>query len=176
MSIFICNIALQNTDLGVLQKPSKHFLIYILFQPLSFRTPPAPIKKKWPILYNFVVKNVFLSIFIYNIALQNTDLGVLQKSSKHFLIYIFFQPLSFRTPPPPPPPIQKKNEDLFFAIFVVKNVVLSICICNIALQNTDFGVLQKSSKHFLMYIFFPPFSFRTPPPPQIRTYFVQFCS
>ena len=44
--------------------------------------------------YNFVVKNVFcqLSIFIYNIALQNTDLGVLQKSSKHFLISIFFPP------------------------------------------------------------------------------------
>ena len=40
----------------------------------------------------------------------------------------------------------------------------------------DFGVLQKSSKHFLIYIFFPPFSFRTPPPPpaptNIRTYFV----
>ena len=46
-------------------------------------------------------------------ALQNTDLGVLQKSSKHFLIYIFFQPLSFRTPPPPPP---LKKEHLFFTI------------------------------------------------------------
>ena len=31
-----------------------------------------------------------LSIFIYTIALQNTDFGVLQKSSKHFLISIFF--------------------------------------------------------------------------------------
>ena len=55
--------------------------------------------------------------------------------------------------------------------------VLSIFIYNTALQNTDFGVLQKSSKHFLIYIFFPPFSFRTPPPPpplkKIRTYFVQ---
>ena len=25
---------------------------------------------------------------------------------------------------------------------------------NITLQNTDFGVLQKSSKHFLIYFFF----------------------
>ena len=45
----------------------------------------------------------------------------------------------------------------------------------------DFGVLQKSSKYFLIYIFFPPFSFRMPPPPslkkqytKIRTYFLQF--
>ena len=40
--------------------------------------------------YNFVVYKFVLSIFIYNIALQNTDFGVLQKSSKHFLISIFF--------------------------------------------------------------------------------------
>ena len=54
-------------------------------------------------LYNFVVQNVFCQ-YLYNIALQNTDFGVLQKSSKHFLIiYIFFPPLSFRTPCPPPP-------------------------------------------------------------------------
>ena len=60
----------------------------------------------------------------------------------------------------------------------------SIFIYNIALQNTDFGVLQKSSKHFLIYIFwftfsdlhflstifFPPFSFRTPK--EMRTYFL----
>ena len=61
-----------------------------------------------------------MSIFIYNITLQNTDFGVLQKSSKHFLIYIFFPSFSFRTFPP----LQKiyKNEDLFFYNFVVKNV------------------------------------------------------
>ena len=46
---------------------------------------------------------------VINSIYQGKDLGVLQKSSKHFLIYIFFQPLSFRTPPPPPP--LKKNED-----------------------------------------------------------------
>ena len=57
-----------------------------------------------------------MSIFIYNIALQNTYFGVLQKSSKHFLIYIFFPPFSFRTPPPPPPP--NKNKDLFCTILV----------------------------------------------------------
>ena len=33
-----------------------------------------------------------MSIFIYNIALQNKDFGVLQKSSKHFLIFFFFPP------------------------------------------------------------------------------------
>ena len=38
-----------------------------------------------------------MSIFIYNITLQNTDFGVLQKSSKHFLIDIFFPPFSFPT-------------------------------------------------------------------------------
>ena len=53
------------------------------------------------IFVQFCSKKWVLLIFIYNIALQNTDLGVLQKSSKHFLIYVFFQPLSFRTPPPP---------------------------------------------------------------------------
>ena len=61
------------------------------------RAPPFPKKNEDLFLYNFVVKNLFCQ---YNIAIQNTDLGVLQKSSKHFLIYIFFQPLSFRTPPP----------------------------------------------------------------------------
>ena len=45
--------------------------------------------------------------FPHNIELQNTDSGVLQKSSKHFLITIFFPPFSFRTPPPPPPSKKK---------------------------------------------------------------------
>ena len=39
------------------------------------------------------------------------------------------------------------------------NVVLKMCFVNIYIQysltNTDFGVLQKSSKHFLISIFFP---------------------
>ena len=35
----------------------------------------------------------FVNIYIYNIALQNMDFGVPQKSSKHFMIYIFFPPL-----------------------------------------------------------------------------------
>ena len=42
--------------------------------------------------FNFVVKNVFCqSIFIYNIALQNTDFYVLQKSSKRFLFYFHLE-------------------------------------------------------------------------------------
>ena len=32
---------------------------------------------KWPIFYNVVVTNVFCQIFIYKIALQNTDFGVI---------------------------------------------------------------------------------------------------
>ena len=53
------------------------------------------------LFYNFVVKNVFCqSILIYNIALHNTDLGVLQKSSQRSLIYIFF-PSGEGAPPPP---------------------------------------------------------------------------
>ena len=42
---------------------------------------------------------------IYKIALQNTDFGVLQKSSKHFLIsfsdFIFVHHLLSACPPPP---------------------------------------------------------------------------
>ena len=58
-----------------------------------------------------------MSIFIYNITLQNNDFGVLQKSSKHFLISIFF-------PCPTPRSVLRasNNEDLFFYNFVVKNV------------------------------------------------------
>ena len=84
------------------------------------------------------IKNI-LSIYLFNIALQNTDFGVLQKSSKHFLISIFF-------PCPTPRSVLRasNNEDLFLSIFIY----------NIAIQNTDFGVLQKSSKHFLISIFF----------------------
>ena len=48
--------------------------------------------------------------FPHNVALQNTDSEVLQKSSiKHFLISIFFPLFSFRTPPPPPRPLQKQK-------------------------------------------------------------------
>ena len=40
-----------------------------------------------------------LSIYLYNIALQNTDFGVPQKSSKHFLISIFFSTWGGQTSP-----------------------------------------------------------------------------
>ena len=59
---------------------------------------------------------------------------------------------------PPPPPFQTKyikNEDLYFAM-LLKMCFVNIYIQYIALQNTDFGVLQKSSKHFLISIFFLP--------------------
>ena len=71
LSIFIYKIALQNTDFGVVQKSSKHFLISIFCSPSSLRMPLPP--------------------------LQNTDYRVLHKSSKHFMISILF--------PPVPPPL-----------------------------------------------------------------------
>ena len=72
------------------------------------------------------------------------DFGVLHKSSKHFMISIFFPPVEGDTPSLSH--IRSvlrasNNSDLFFYNFVVTNV--SIFIYNIALQNTDFGVLQK---------------------------------
>ena len=74
--------------------------------------------------YNFVVTNVFLSIFIYkayNIALQNTILVCFRKISKHFLISIFFPMGRGDTPslPPPPPPhspLRASNKG--FALFM----------------------------------------------------------
>ena len=138
------------------------------------------------------VKNVLCQyVHVYNIAVQNTDFGVLQKSSKHFLISIFFPPGERGTPPPclrVPPPLATSGLEQWVPIFwqfCSYKCVLSIFIYNIALQNTDFGVLQKSSKHFLL-----PFSFHlgrgghplpVPParyfgPRTMRTYFLQFCS
>ena len=71
-------------------------------------------------------------LYTCTIALQNTDFGVLHKSSKHFMISIFF--------PPVPPPLDTSflEQVTYFLQFV-----LSIFIYNIALQNTDFGVLQR---------------------------------
>ena len=110
-----------------------------------------------------------LSIFIYKIALQNTDFGVLQKSSKHFLISIFFT--IFIPDAPPPPPL--KNEGLFLQSCSLKCVLSIFIIYNIALQNTDFGVLHKSSiKHFMISIFFPPVEGDTPSLSHPARYFV----
>ena len=69
--------------------------------------------------------------------------------TSHLNILLF--PFSFHvlrgTPPPCPTPrsvLRVSNNDLFFYFnFVVKKCVLSIFIYNVALQNTDFGVLQR---------------------------------
>ena len=61
-----------------------------------------------------------LPIFIiYNIALQNTDYGVLHKSSKHFIISIFFPPVEGDTPSlsHPRSVLRVSNNDLFFLQF-----------------------------------------------------------
>ena len=61
--------------------------------------------------------------FPHNIALQNTYSGVLQKSSKHFLISIFFPPLPPKNAPRPlPKKNNTKNEDLCVYNCVVTNV------------------------------------------------------
>ena len=85
------------------------------------------------------------------------------KSSKHFLISIFFPPIEGRHPSPCPTPARYFMPRTMMTYFLVKNVFLSIFIYNIALQNTDFGVLQKSSKRFLISIFFTSGQ-GTPPP------------
>ena len=47
---------------------------------------------------------MYLPIFIiFNITLQITDYGVLHKSSKHFMISIFFPPVEGDTGPLPVP-------------------------------------------------------------------------
>ena len=97
--------------------------------------------------YKFV-----LSIFIYNIALRQ------KYFRSHLSIFLF--PFSFHlgrgTPPPCPTPVLRvSNNEYLFLQFCSYKFVLPIFIQYIALQNTDFGVLQKSSKHFLISIFFP---------------------
>ena len=66
--------------------------------------PPPLFEEIIPMKLNFIIrqlKNVFCQYF-YNIALQNTDFGVLQKSSKRFLISIFFTSGQGGHPPPCP--------------------------------------------------------------------------
>ena len=124
----------------MLQKSSKHFLISIFF-PLEEGDTPS---LSHPARY-------------FGSQTMCTYFGVLQKSYKHFLISIFFPPGERGTPPPCPTRSvlrASNNEDLILQFCCFK-CVLSIFICNIALQNTDFGVLQKSSKHFLISILFP---------------------
>ena len=75
--------------------------------------------------YNFVVRNVLCqSIIIYNIALKNTDFGVLKKSSKRFLISIFFQSGhrgggggTIPPPCPTPSPLRASNEGFALAYY-----------------------------------------------------------
>ena len=125
-----------------------------------------------------------MSIWLYgtgNITLQNTDFGVLQKSSKHFLDLHFLSIIcTFRTFPPLQK-IYKNVQDLFlcYNFAIVKNCVLSSIFIQYSLYKiTDFGVPQKLH----LSIFWFPFSFLVPPPARnfvprtMKTYFLQFCS
>ena len=83
----------------------------------------------------------FVNIYI-QYSLTNTDFGVPQKSSKHFLISIFFPPGEGDTLPPPA--LATSSLELWIPLFynfAVKSV-LPVFICNIALQNTDFGASE----------------------------------
>ena len=124
LSIFIYKIALHNTDFGVLQKSSKHFWFHCCHHLLSAcpSTPPPPSKKIFKMRAYFLqscsLKCVLPIFIIYNVASQNTDLGVFHKTSKHFIISIFTPSLShlrsvLRA---------SYNSDLFVYNFVVKNV------------------------------------------------------
>ena len=163
----------------MLQGSSKRFLISIFF-PLVETPPPCPTPARYFVprtimtyFLQFCSYNFFCQYLYTNIALQNTDFGVLQGSSKRFLISIFF-PL-VETPPPCPTPARyfvPRTIMTYFLQFCSYNFFCQYLYTNIALQNTDFGVLQKSSKRFLISIFFPPVEGHPlpvpPSPPQCR--------
>ena len=69
----------------------------------------------------------------------------------------------------PPSKQNIKNEGLFLQSCSLKCVLPIFIIYNIALQNTDFGVLHKSSKHFMIFIFFPPVEGDTPSLSHLRS-------
>ena len=136
--------------------------------------------------------NVVLKMCFVNIYMQysHTKYGNTEYFRSHLSIVLF--PFSFhlgREGHPPPCPTRSvlrasNNEDLFVQCCCYK-CVLSIFIYNIALQNTDFGVLQKSSKHFLISIFFPLGKKMSHPPllgtctsglGTMSTYFLRWCS
>ena len=92
----------------------------------------------------------------YLYTIEPYKIRILECFRSHLSIFLF--PSGERGTPPPCPTRSvlrtSNNEDLFLQ-FCCYKCVLSIFIYNIALHNTDFGVLQKSSKHFLISIFFP---------------------
>ena len=82
-----------------------HLSIFLF--PFSFHVPPPAryfVPRTMRTYFFTILQKYILSIIIYNITLQNTDFGVLQKSSKHFLISIFFQMGRGVSPTPPHPP------------------------------------------------------------------------
>ena len=121
---------------------------------------------------------------------------MLQKSSKHFMISIFFSPSSFLPPPPSKHflisifcspssslhPLQKKeikNEGPFLQSCSLKCVLPIFIIYKIALQNTDYGVLHNSSEHFILSTCGGGHPLPVPPPLGTSiaiTYVLQFCS
>ena len=126
-----------------------------------FKADPKKYIKNEDLFFTMMYLKCVLSIFIDNIDLQNTDFGVLQKSSKQFLISIFFPPAEGDNPlPAPPPPGTSCLEQQLPILFTILWLKMSIFICNIALQNTDFGVLQNTctctSKRLLISIWVGP--------------------
>ena len=125
--------------------------------------------------------NVVLKMCFVNIYMQysHTKYGNTEYFRSHLSIVLFpfFPTWGEGTPPPCSTPARyfgSRTMSTYFLQFFSYKCVLSIFIYNIALQNADFGVLQKSSKHFLISIFFPPGERGTTPPCPTRS--VQFCS
>ena len=130
--------------------------------------PPPFFSKCPPPFWNFnthtiVSNNIFftmlkLEMCFVNIYIQNS-------LTKYGFFFIVFFPHAR-----PPPPLKKyKNEGLFLQSCSLKCVLPIFIIYNIALQNKDFGVLHKSSKHFMISIFFPRVEGDTPVPPPLGT-------
>ena len=117
--------------------------------------------------------NVVFKMCFVNIHMQHshTKYGNTEYFRSHLSIVLFpffsTRGRAWWTPPPCSTPARyfgsRTKSTYFFFNFSYK-CILSIFIYNIALQNADFGVLQKSSKNFLISIFFPPGERGTTPP------------
>ena len=104
--------------------------------------------------------NVVLKMCFVNIYMQysHTKYGNTEYFRSHLSIVLFpfFSTWGEGTPPPCSNPARyfgSRTMSTYFLQFFSYKCVLSIFIYNIALQNADFGVLQKSFKHFLYFHF-----------------------
>ena len=128
----------------------KAFSDFHFFYTIFFPHAPPPFQKKY-------LKCVLPIFIIYNIALQNTDYGVLHKSSKHFMISIFFPPVVGDTPSlsHTRSVLRASNNDLFCSfrerggggevvIWIIKGTLLF-------LRNINWGSYEKIIRIYFLY-------------------------